>query len=419
MESPTWTYNSKGSSNGDELRYFDSGRVVNRLTSTCHKRTTTDDNDDDDANTSNINETSGFRGETFGGCRTRTCNSSNSSNRGKKDNSFLRDEISKIQWSTTAIIYIWGFLCVALLASAQAEMGRYPRAGHWCPFFRTRLTSCLEMSGHESYLARNWHRCTGFRCSNYKIAQRPKYRKVFRVRKEISWKCCPGFQGSTCQEECFNCTTIKALKERITDLESKMIQSYPNVHVSGCDDCGQESVERRRLPSVKGQKGESGEKGERGAPGQPGPPGKKGEMGVTGPTGIPGRPGNGNHYVDYVKTEQRGAGIVGPRGPRGPPGPRGPEGMPGRGLPGKDGPPGLPGLPGEPGLPGQIIQLGDLRRNRTEAVSEIEEKLKFLQDEVTRLQGELNEVKRNKDDVELIGDRLTLLEKLVFEKLGD
>ena len=34
----------------------------------------------------------------------------------------------------------------------------------------------------------------------FRIAQRPKYRKVFRVRKEMAWKCCPGFQGSTCQE---------------------------------------------------------------------------------------------------------------------------------------------------------------------------------------------------------------------------
>lgn len=427
MESHTWTCMTdclNEENNENNSKSFDSDRGGGRLTNGSIVRC--------------LNENSGFFIQTVDDFRrgdykrhkssnnNNNINNGNNSNNNKNNNynsnnnnNTFNDGIYKL-WHTTTIIYTFFFLFMSLLATGQAEMGHYSQSGHWCTFFRTRLTSCLEMSGHETYLARNWHRCTGYRCgSNYKIAQRPKYRKVFRVRKEMAWKCCPGFQGSTCQEECFNCTTIEALKERVNDLESKMTNSLPNVHVSGCDDCNQELIPEKRTRYLKGQKGESGQKGERGPPGLPGSRGIKGERGLTGPTGIPGLPGDYRLNEDYVKTGERQVGIVGPAGPRGPPGPQGPVGLPGRGIPGRDGPPGLPGLPGEPGLPGKFIRMTEPHRNRTETVSEIEEKLKFLQDEVTRLQGELNHLKKNEEDIELIGDRLTLLEKLVFEKLGD
>ncbi|GAB1597510.1 collagen alpha-1(XXVI) chain-like [Argonauta hians] len=314
---------------------------------------------------------------------------------------------------TVLLLLLW----VSLYTAHADNSGHLTNSPRWCPYFRSRLMPCLEISGHETYLARNWHHCNGYRCTKYKIAQRPKYRKVYRVRKEIAWKCCPGFNGKNCENECFNCTVLETMQTKINQLETRLITQQVSEDCKGCST----DVSYYRL---KGEPGEQGPPGRDGRPGLTGKPGPKGERGPTGPVGMPGRPGEtiGSRRKD--RKTYRIPGPPGPTGLLGPPGPPGPRGPPGlRGIPG------LPGINSIdkkdsighselPGLPGRLGKAGsdDIRgENDSQTVTEIEEKLKFLQDQVSHLQGEMLDIRNTYSEVSLLRDRLTLLEKLVIK----
>ncbi|XP_052829110.1 collagen alpha-1(XXVI) chain isoform X3 [Octopus bimaculoides] len=342
---------------------------------------------------------------------------------------------SRRMYAVLLLLLLWG--CVYTVhAENTGHLANTPR---WCPYFRSRLMPCLEVSGHETYLSRNWHHCTGYRCAKYKcptngngqnralggrIAQRPKYRKVYRVRKELAWKCCPGFNGKNCENECFNCTVLETMQNQIKQLETRLTTNHRS---RDCKGCSKDFVNERSYYRVKGERGEPGPPGKDGRPGLAGRPGAKGERGPTGPVGMPGRPGD----TINRRKDRKPYRVVGPPGPPGLPGPPGP--------PGPRGPTGLAGIPGLPGvnavektdsighseLPGlhdRISKAGsdDIRgENDAQTVTEIEEKLKFLQDQVSHLQGEMLDIKNTYSEVSLLRDRLTLLEKLVIKDITD
>nr|XP_020741011.1 collagen alpha-1(XXVI) chain [Odocoileus virginianus texanus] len=248
-------------------------------------------------------------------------------------------------------------------------------------------------------------------CANlvsYRTLIRPTYRVSYRTVTALEWRCCPGFTGSNCDEECMNCTRLSDMSERLTTLEAKVLLLEAAERPSGPDNdlptpqntpppwnegllpdaipLAHPGPQRRRPtgpagppgqtgppgpagpPGSKGDRGQAGEKGPAGPPGLLGPPGPRGlpgEMGrpgppgPPGPAGSPGLPPNGPQGVLYSlqpPTDKDNGDVqlasaavdtvlAGVPGPRGPPGPPGP--------PGPHGPPGPPGAPGSQGLAGE------------------------------------------------------------------
>ncbi|XP_073740297.1 collagen alpha-1(XXVI) chain isoform X3 [Callorhinus ursinus] len=246
------------------------------------------------------------------------------------------------------------------------------------------------------------------RSKSYRTLIRPTYRVSYRTVTALEWRCCPGFTGSNCEEECMNCTRLSDMSERLTTLEAKvlLLEAAGQPAGPGNDLPAPQSTlppwnedflpdaiplahpgPRRRRPTgpagppgqtgppgpagppgSKGDRGQAGEKGPAGPPGLLGPPGPRGLPGETGrpgppgppgPAGSPGFPPNGPQGVLYSlqPPTDKGDGdsqpasaavdtvLAGVPGPRGPPGPPGP--------PGPHGPPGPPGVPGSQGLAGE------------------------------------------------------------------
>ncbi|XP_063523324.1 collagen alpha-1(XXVI) chain isoform X3 [Pongo pygmaeus] len=254
---------------------------------------------------------------------------------------------------------------------------------------------------------------SGYASRRYRTLIRPTYRVSYRTVTALEWRCCPGFTGSNCDEECMNCTRLSDMSERLTTLEAKVLLLEAAERPSSPDNDlpAPEStpptwnedflpdaiplahpVPRQRRPTgpagppgqtgppgpagppgSKGDRGQTGEKGPAGPPGLLGPPGPRGlpgEMGRPGPPGPPGPAGNpgpspnspqGALYSLQPPTEKDNGDsrlasaivdtvLAGVPGPRGPPGPPGP--------PGPRGPPGPPGTPGSQGLAGERGTVG-------------------------------------------------------------
>ncbi|XP_009676407.1 collagen alpha-1(XXVI) chain isoform X5 [Struthio camelus] len=231
---------------------------------------------------------------------------------------------------------------------------------HWCHYTVTRRVSCQVQNGSETVIQRVYQSCRWpGPCANlvsYRTLIRPTYKMSYRTVTTLEWRCCPGFTGSNCEEECMNCTRLADMTERLNTLEAKILlleaaeRSPPlenNLPIAGTtatwyDDLLPDAfpllnpgtVLRKTVGSVepKGHRGAEEQLIPQGLPGQVGPPGP------VGPTGLPGPPG--------PKGEK---GQPGERGPAGPPGLLGPQGP--RGLPGETGIPGPPGPPGPPATP--------------------------------------------------------------------
>ncbi|KAF0874765.1 COQA1 protein, partial [Crocuta crocuta] len=288
---------------------------------------------------------------------------------------------------------------------------------HWCHHTVTRTVSCQVQNGSETVVQRVYQSCRWpGPCANlvsYRTLIRPTYRVSYRTVTALEWRCCPGFTGSNCDEECMNCTRLSDMSERLTTLEAKvlLLEAAEQPAGPGNDLPAPQSTPppwnedflpdaiplahpgpgRRRPtgpagppgqtgppgpagpPGSKGDRGQAGEKGPAGPPGLLGPPGPRGlpgEMGrpgppgPPGPAGSPGFPPNGPQGVLYSlqpptgkdgEDAQLASGAVdtvlaGVPGPRGPPGPPGP--------PGPHGPPGPPGVPGTQGLAGERGMMG-------------------------------------------------------------
>ncbi|XP_066419673.1 collagen alpha-1(XXVI) chain isoform X2 [Molothrus aeneus] len=207
---------------------------------------------------------------------------------------------------------------------------------HWCHYTVTRTVSCQVQNGSETVIQRVYQSCRWpGPCANLvRTLIRPTYKMSYRTVTTLEWRCCPGFTGSNCEEECMNCTRLADMSERLNTLEAKILlleaaERSPalenNLPITGTTATWDQELLPDAFPLLN--------------PGtQKGPVGPVGPPGPVGPTGLPGPPG--------PKGEK---GQPGERGPAGPPGMLGPQGP--RGLPGETGIPGPPGPPGPPATP--------------------------------------------------------------------
>ncbi|XP_046523505.1 collagen alpha-1(XXVI) chain isoform X2 [Equus quagga] len=291
----------------------------------------------------------------------------------------------------------------------------YAGRRHWCHHTVTRTVSCQVQNGSETVVQRVYQSCRWpGPCANLvRTLIRPTYRVSYRTVTALEWRCCPGFTGSNCDEECMNCTRLSDMSERLTTLEAKVLLLEAAERPSGPDNdlpvpqsspppwnedflpdaipLAHPGPQRRRPtgpagppgqtgppgpagpPGSKGDRGQAGEKGPAGPPGLLGPPGPRGlpgEMGRPGPPGPPGPAGSpglppggpqGVLYSLQPPTDKDNGDaqlasaavdtvLAGVPGPRGPPGPPGP--------PGPLGPPGPPGVPGSQGPAGERPEPG-------------------------------------------------------------
>ncbi|XP_053413765.1 collagen alpha-1(XXVI) chain isoform X2 [Nycticebus coucang] len=322
--------------------------------------------------------------------------------------------------SALATGFLYPFPAAALQQHGYPEPGAgspgngYASRRHWCHHTVTRTVSCQVQNGSETVVQRVYQSCRWpGPCANLvRTLIRPTYRVSYRTVTALEWRCCPGFTGSNCDEECMNCTRLSDMSERLTTLEAKVLLLEAAERPPGPDNdlpapqstpppwnedflpdaipLAHPEPRRRPIgpagppgqtgppgpagpPGSKGDPGQTGEKGPAGPPGLLGPPGPRGlpgEMGRPGPPGPPGPAGSpspspngpqGALYslqppTDKDNGDSRLASAIvdtvlaGIPGPRGPPGPPGP--------PGPRGPPGPPGVPGSQGLAGEQAMAG-------------------------------------------------------------
>lgn len=282
---------------------------------------------------------------------------------------------------------------------------------NWCQYTISRTVSCQVHNGTETTIQRVLQGCRWpGPCSkviSYRTVIRPSFKVTYKQVTALEWRCCPGFVGEECREECLNCTSFTDMNSRINAIESKIKlleegrsslptlsslpegSSYNEVDTPQPTPIGPPSY----LPpggrgppgpiGPPGLPGSAGPPGLAGRPGLPGPTGPKGDRGLPGEIGRPGPPGPpGPPGLSSSRLRERGdvfhvdnqeetlareglpapqtavglPGPTGPMGPSGPPGLRGPAGIPG--LPGRDGVEGIQGKPGDRGLKGDPGERG-------------------------------------------------------------
>ncbi|XP_025778884.1 collagen alpha-1(XXVI) chain [Puma concolor] len=227
---------------------------------------------------------------------------------------------------------------------------------HWCHHTVTRTVSCQVQNGSETVVQRVYQSCRWpGPCANLvRTLIRPTYKVSYRTVTVLEWRCCPGFTGSNCDEECMNCTRLSDMSERLTTLEAKVRRPGELAGVrarvvdqvpAGCD-WGKPGPEqpgpRGRVllgpqrfwvvysglpPGLLGPPGPRGLPGEMGRPGPPGPPGPAGSPGFppNGPQGVlyslqsPTDKDDGHSQLASAAVDTVLAGVPGPRGPPGPP----------------------------------------------------------------------------------------------------
>ncbi|KAJ8414491.1 hypothetical protein AAFF_G00036930 [Aldrovandia affinis] len=269
---------------------------------------------------------------------------------------------------------------------------------NWCQYIVSKTVSCQMQNGTETLMQRVFQSCRWPRpCANlisYRTIVRPTYKVGYRQVTALEWRCCPGFLGDDCSQECMNCTSYTDMSNRLRTIESKItLLEYagpPSVHnlPEGSTDnevdapnptpfvppaVGLPGVRGPPgIPGSSGPPGPAGETGPIGRPGPMGPPGPKGQMGFPGESGLPGPPGppgppsafplRGDVFGLTTREQDQDEesplpptrpAYVNQRVTPGPPGPPGP-----RGTPGPSGPPGPAGPPGNPGSPGRDAERG-------------------------------------------------------------
>ncbi|XP_070827129.1 collagen alpha-1(XXVI) chain isoform X2 [Chaetodon trifascialis] len=282
---------------------------------------------------------------------------------------------------------------------------------NWCQYTVSRTVSCQVHNGTETTVQRVFQGCRWpGPCSkviSYRTMIRPSFKVTYKQVTALEWRCCPGFVGEECREECLNCTTFTDMNSRVKAIESKIKlleegrSSLPTVSSlpEGSTDNEVDGPQPTPIgppsylppggrgppgpigpPGLPGSAGPPGPAGRAGLPGPIGPKGDRGlpgEIGLPGPPGPPGPPGLSSsrvrergdvfHVDNQEEIPDRPAlpapqiivgppGAAGPIGPSGPPGQRGPAGIPG--LPGQDGKNGLQGKPGDPGPKGDPGERG-------------------------------------------------------------
>ncbi|KAL7401390.1 hypothetical protein ABVT39_027302 [Epinephelus coioides] len=288
---------------------------------------------------------------------------------------------------------------------------------NWCQYTVTRTVSCQVHNGTETTVQRVFQGCRWpGPCSkvqiSYRTVVRPSFKVAYKQVTALEWRCCPGFVGEECREECLNCTSFTDMNSRINAIESKIklfeegrsslqtVSSSPEGSTDNEVDAPKPTPigPPSYLPPASGGRGPPGPIGPPGPPGSAGPPGPSGRaglpgpigpkgdrglagvIGLPGPPGPPGPPGRSSSPVRergdvfHVDNQEEilvrpalpsSQIVVGPPGPTGPTGPVGPAGPPGLrglagmpGLPGQDGKEGLQGKTGDPGPKGDPGERG-------------------------------------------------------------
>ncbi|XP_020491849.1 collagen alpha-1(XXVI) chain isoform X1 [Labrus bergylta] len=280
---------------------------------------------------------------------------------------------------------------------------------NWCQYTVSKTVSCQVHNGTETSVQRVFQGCRWpGPCSkviSYRTLIRPSFKVAYKQVTALEWRCCPGFVGTECREECLNCTSFSDMNSRINAIESKIklleegrssllkVNNLPEGSTDNEVDAPQPTPiappshlpqGNRGPPGPIGLPGSAGPPGPVGRAGLPGPTGPKGgrglpgEAGLPGPPGPPGAPGPSSfpvrergdvfhvdnqeefHVSPALTPPEIVAGPPGPAGPVGPSGPpglqglQGPAGISGRpGQDGKDGPQGKSGNPGSKGDPGE------------------------------------------------------------------
>ncbi|CAG7817257.1 unnamed protein product [Allacma fusca] len=100
--------------------------------------------------------------------------------------------------------------------------------GAWCPHKTDKVVPCRVHNGTESYLGPNicWRNFNGTFACTKRMLTRPKFVTTYKRISETIYKCCPGLQGHSCQNECFNCSTFQAMQNRLGNLETKLNQIH-------------------------------------------------------------------------------------------------------------------------------------------------------------------------------------------------
>ncbi|XP_033971240.1 collagen alpha-1(XXVI) chain [Trematomus bernacchii] len=325
---------------------------------------------------------------------------------------------------------------------------------NWCQYTVSRTVTCQVHNGTQTTVQRVLQGCRWpGPCSkviSYRTVIRPSFKVAYKQVTALEWRCCPGFVGEDCREECLNCTSFTDMNSRINAIESKiqlLEEERLTLPVSSSPEGSTDNEVDRPQPTPigppshlpPGGRGLPGPIGPPGPPGFAGPPGLAGRAGLSGPIGPkgdrgqagviglrgpPGPPGPSStpvrlrgdvFHVDNQETSGRPTlpvpqivvgpqGPAGPVGPSGPPGLRGPVGIPG--LPGQDGKEGLQGRhgdsgpKGDPGIRGPSGVSGELGRPGTpgpkgepgeglregEAMQQLREALKILAERVLILE---------------------------------
>ncbi|KAG6937674.1 collagen type XXVI alpha 1 chain, partial [Chelydra serpentina] len=96
---------------------------------------------------------------------------------------------------------------------------------HWCHYTVTRTVSCQVQNGSETVIQRVYQSCRWpGPCANLvRTLIRPTYKMSYRTVTTLEWRCCPGFTGNNCEEECMNCTRLTDMTERLNTLEAKIL----------------------------------------------------------------------------------------------------------------------------------------------------------------------------------------------------
>ncbi|XP_031717054.1 collagen alpha-1(XXVI) chain [Anarrhichthys ocellatus] len=322
---------------------------------------------------------------------------------------------------------------------------------NWCQYTVYRTVSCQVHNGTETSVQRVFQGCRWpgpcTKVISYRTLIRPSFKVAYKQVTALEWRCCPGFVGEECREECLNCTSFTDMNSRINAIESKIKllgdgrSSLPTASSLPEGSTDNEVVAPQPTPigppsyllpepiGPPGLPGSAGPPGPAGRAGLPGPTGPKGDRGLAGVIGFPGPPGPpGAPGPSSSPVRERGdvfhvddqeenlpahqiivgppgpTGPTGPLGPSGPPGLRGPAGLPGlsgrdgkeglQGMPGDTGPTGdpgergTPGVAGEQGLSGAPGPKGEPGEglNEGEAVQQLREALKILAERVLILE---------------------------------
>ncbi|XP_061575424.1 LOW QUALITY PROTEIN: collagen alpha-1(XXVI) chain [Cololabis saira] len=290
-------------------------------------------------------------------------------------------------------------------SSGPPGTGSRTQLRNWCQYTVVRTVSCQVHNGTETSVQRVFQGCRWpgpcAKVISYRTVLRPSFKIAYKQVTALEWRCCPGFVGEECREECLNCTSFTTMNSRINAVESKiklleegrslltLARSLPHSTTENEVDAPQPTPVGATIHQPPGDRRSSGPIGPPGPPGSAGPTGPPGRAGLPGPIGPnggrglpgeiglpgipgpPGRPGAPGHPgpdsspvqtrgdVFQLETQEENPIRPGPRAPQivvGPPGPVGAVGP--SGAPGLGGPAGMPGLPGRDGSAGPSGRTG-------------------------------------------------------------